>query len=308
MNTLTATSLNGALFESCARVLEQSPDHRVLRRLSVDTSPMTRPLMFDDACILAVDVETTGVDPETCKIIEFAARPIIADGDGAVVEVGEPASWLEDPGVPLPPEIVALTGLSDADLAGRRIDDDAVMQLVAASAYVIAHNALFDRSFIDARFPNLPRRRWLCSFADLDWRGLGFEGRGLNALLMQQGLFQAADAHRAREDVDALVGLLRTPLRGGRTVVGELLRAGQEAKLWIEATGAHYEARNALKARGYRWNPACRVWGRELPCQRRDEELAWLSQHVYPSDLEPCATGPTIFVVGAFDRHLRRRS
>jgi hypothetical protein len=31
--------------------------------------------------------------------------------------------WFEDPGVPIPPAISALTGISDADVAGQRIDE-----------------------------------------------------------------------------------------------------------------------------------------------------------------------------------------
>lgn len=185
--------------------------------------------------------------------------------------------WLEDPGIPLPPEIVELTGLTDADLAGRRLDDAAIMTLFADADLVVANNAQFDRGFIDVRFPSLARRPWVCSLADIDWRQLGFEGRALNALLMQCGLFQPAAAHRAGADVDALIGVLRTSLQEGGAIAGALIAAAQKPTLQIEATGAHYDARLALRARNYRWNrdQRCkRVWMKHIPIERRDEELA----------------------------------
>jgi len=42
-----------------------------------------------------------------------------------------PASGLEEPGIPLPPEITRLTGITDKMVAGHRIDDAAVDGLLA---------------------------------------------------------------------------------------------------------------------------------------------------------------------------------
>ena len=46
--------------------------------------------------------------------------------------------------------------------------------------------------------------------------------------------------------------------------------------LLVEATNAPFEAKDALKARGYRWQAAARIWQTELPDQQEDEERAWL--------------------------------
>ena len=64
---------------------------------------------------VVVDVEATGLDIESDTVIEFAGRPFQFDRlTGEVVEVGPVVSCLHDPGVPLSPEIVRLTGITDA--------------------------------------------------------------------------------------------------------------------------------------------------------------------------------------------------
>ena len=61
--------------------------------------------------------------------------------------------WLEDPGFSIPPEITKITGITDKMVAGRRIDDGAVNDLVNRVVPVIAHNADFDRRFLEKRVP-----------------------------------------------------------------------------------------------------------------------------------------------------------
>ncbi|WP_294532307.1 3'-5' exonuclease, partial [uncultured Rhodoblastus sp.] len=263
--------LEAARLETLAQILEASPDYRVLRALDIKATPEPPPGMFDDVRVLVVDVETTGLDAAADTIVEIAARPIVMDYLGAVVHIGEAVAFFQDPGSPLPLEIIALTGLTDDDLRGQNIDDDAVHKLFENAELVIAHNANFDRRFIERRFPSLPLRPWACSFAEIDWRAEGFEGKGLNALLMQIGLFQPA-AHRAANDVDALVGLLMANLSEERTVVKTLFESSRRPSLLFEATGSAFATKGVLRARGYQWSQASGVWSREVQLPERAEE------------------------------------
>lgn len=136
---------------------------------------------------LVVDVETTGLDQETDVVIELAMRRFRYDDDGTIVEIGRGWSWRQDPGFPLSPEIIELTGLTDADLASQSIDDDVVHRIVAEAGLIIAHNAAFDRPMLEKRFPDMPGRPWACSCDQIDWRAAGFEGRSLGYLAMQAG-------------------------------------------------------------------------------------------------------------------------
>lgn len=74
---------------------------------------------------LVGDCETTGVGDDDV-IIEFALRRFRADPDGVIVKIDRACSWLEDPGRDLPENIVRLTGITDADVAGSlRVADGA---------------------------------------------------------------------------------------------------------------------------------------------------------------------------------------
>jgi len=63
---------------------------------------------------------------------------------------------------------------------------------------VVAHNAKFDRMFMEKRFPIFETLPWACSFAQVDWPGEGVGSAKLEYIAYQYGLFYGA--HRA--DVD----------------------------------------------------------------------------------------------------------
>ena len=109
----------------------------------------------------------------------------------------------------------------------------------------MSHNAGFDRPFIEKRL-GLSGLAWICSLNDLDWREWGFEGRSLAQLLWQCGWFY--EAHRASTDVNALLHLLDHRLSPDQAVMKALLE-GARCPTWvIEAVGAPFSARVALKA------------------------------------------------------------
>ena len=112
--------------ESLARQLEASPDYRVLRRF-VPPSRYHEGDGSPTATGVVVDVETTGLDPTRDKIIEFCGVPFEFEREsGRILAVREAVSYLEDPGRPIPAEVTKLTGITDAMVAGKRIDEAAV--------------------------------------------------------------------------------------------------------------------------------------------------------------------------------------
>ena len=78
-----------------------------------------------------LDVETTGRDIETDNIIELAIRRFRFNDAGEVTAIGRCYSWFQDPGVPLAPEIIDLTGLTDDDVRGQEIDTRAAASVMA---------------------------------------------------------------------------------------------------------------------------------------------------------------------------------
>ena len=125
-----------------AATLEASGQFRVLRKLQ----PRTRFFEPDGSRArlgLLVDVETTGLDPARHEIIELAMVPFTYALDGRVFEVGEPFHQLRQPADRIPPEITAVTGITDEMVAGKAINPAEVSAFAAPAALVIAHNAAF---------------------------------------------------------------------------------------------------------------------------------------------------------------------
>lgn len=263
--------------ERAAAVLEAHSHYRVLRILPpLDLLPLPQPEgRLRTAAVL--DTETTSLDPATGSIIELAICPVTFDARARIVAIGPVHDWLEDPGHSLPQEIARLTGLTDADLAGRRIDDAAALAILTHADLLIAHNAGFDSGWIEQRYPAIAGKPWCCSMRDIAWRDFGIEARQLGGLLAEvAGFFNAR--HRADADVAALVALLASTLSAGRTACSEMILHAQRPTVRITADGAPYEVKDRLKSRGYRWDQAGRRWWKEVADHALDDEREWLAE------------------------------
>ncbi|WP_371933048.1 hypothetical protein [Bradyrhizobium sp. CCGUVB23] len=64
---------------------------------------------------------------------------------------------------PIPPEVIALTGITDEVVAGQRIDEATVSSFTDDAVIVIAHNASFDRKFAERYWPIFQRKACGCS-------------------------------------------------------------------------------------------------------------------------------------------------
>ncbi|MES2095902.1 MAG: 3'-5' exonuclease [Pseudomonadota bacterium] len=279
-------------------------DWRVLRRLDVPEGETGVGGRFDTVIGVVVDCETTGIGDDDV-IIELALRRFRADPDGTIVKIDRPYAWFEDPGRDLPDDIKRLTGITDADLAGQVIDDEAAVRLLKSADFVCAHNAMFDRGHVERRLPGAVGLAWACTCADVDWRANGFDGRSLGWLLAQIGYFHGA--HRAGDDVDAVIALLQHRFPGGSTALAEMLATARAPSWRFRAVGAAFELKDQLRLRGYRWDADGdqKCWWREVPDGRRTEEEWWLAGQVYSAQARPKALGPIVERVTWHERYAR---
>ncbi len=272
--------------EAMALALEKHGDYRVQRRLKPRLQwPAAT---HDDVThVVVLDTETTGLDASKEVIIELALLRVDIDNHtGLPVGNVQVYDGLEDPGRPIPKEVVAITGITDADVQGQRLDTDRVLEMMQGVDVVIAHNAGFDRPFVEARLPQFSKVRWACSFADIDWKAQGRSSAKLESLAQALGLFY--DAHRAEMDCHALLAVLAAalphvvPAHGAKTGLAEMLAAAKEPSYRLSATNAPFDSKDILKARGYRWNADQRVWQTRLPStDALKTEFAWLREHAY---------------------------
>jgi DNA polymerase-3 subunit epsilon/ATP-dependent DNA helicase DinG len=106
-----------------------------------------------DRILVAVDLETTGYEAETEQIIEIGAIRLTVSPAGTVT-LGQRFLTFADPGRPLTPPIVRLTGIRDEDLLGAPSAEDAVARFVTFAfrdgpPCFVGHNVGFDVSFLE---------------------------------------------------------------------------------------------------------------------------------------------------------------
>ena len=282
MTHITNAVPAGAVPPACAG----DPDVRILRRASsLNDFPLAERVNGTVRRVAIVDTETTGTDVLHDEIIDIAVVVIEVDEAGEIVGIASAGQALRDPHMPIPAAITRLTGITDADVAGKAIDLDRLERLLRSVDVRVAHSAAFDIGFIENLMPSLAGAAWACSMRDFDWPGAGFDGAKLGHVLMQIGRFN--DAHRAMADVVSLLHLLAHRLDDGRTVLGQLLKNAATPSLRIEATGAPFDRRSALKGRGYRWDPRGRVWWCEITEDEHEAEALWLQREVTPHGPTP---------------------
>ena len=281
--------------EGLAELLEKSEDYRVLRRVPTHYANMPESGAPEGRCLALIDLETSGLDPDQDKIIELALMLVWIDEAANVVGHFGPLSWQEDPHVELSPEIVMLTGLSNQDLIGKRINDAAVMGLLSRADLLVAHNASFEIAWLERRYEELCEAPWACSMADIDWLKAGCDGRSQQHLLGQHGWF--SNAHRAGDDVWSLFMLLQEQRAGwerkSRSHIQRLIAGADRMTMRLEAVGAPIKKKDLLKARGYRWNG--RVWWKEIELPDVAQEQAWFFRSGLPA--------PKLSEVTAQERH-----
>jgi DNA polymerase III subunit epsilon len=279
MSDKTASDADQTVLDAVA-ILEAHPDYRVLKRLEVAADFGVRPA-GPTAAAVVLDTETTGMNRDKDQIIELAlVRFEYGTETGEIARITDVYSGLEDPGRPIPPESTAIHGITDAMVAGHALDEGRIAALVQGTTIVVAHNATFDRPFVEARLPAFAALAWGCSLEQVPWAEEGFRGAKLEYLGWASGFFY--DAHRSETDCRALLEVLRRPLpKSGRIAFKQLLDAAAEPALRLWATGSPFESKDLLRERGYRWDAERRCWHRVVPKAIAKEESEWLKAEVY---------------------------
>ncbi len=167
-----------------------------------------------DHPIALIDVETTGRDSSTDRVIEVG----IALGRGGVVVARY--NWLINPGGPISPESTAVHGIKDEDVKDSPSFAEIAHEIAQALAGTIpaAYNAGFDRAFMLAEFGRtghaFPKNAALTQGTEwidpLVWaRELQREekSRALGDVAQRLGV-ALENAHRASEDAEAALLVL----------------------------------------------------------------------------------------------------
>ncbi|GAM10344.1 DNA polymerase III PolC-type [Geobacter sp. OR-1] len=290
--------------ETAINALIATGSTKISRKVDLDSDPrFTRKSVNTAKTAICLDVETTGLNYTVDKAIEVGIVAFEFDPDTAdIIRVVDRYSGFEDPCRPITAEITALTGITDEMVRGKFFDDGRVNHLANTASLVIAHNAGFDRKFVEERFPSFNKLPWACSIEQIDWKNENFSTRTLEYLLFKFGLF--VDAHRALNDAEGVLGILLGKLPvSNRLVFRSLLdrHLDETTKIW--AVGAPFDKKDLLKQRNYRWNDGTdgrsKAWWTTIPCCQEKDELCWLAKEIYQDGK---ITDVEVFRVSAQDR------
>lgn len=290
-------------YEAMAASLEASGGYRILRRLAPRPT-IAPPPGVELRWGLFVDVETTGLDPARDEIIELAMVPFSFGTDGGVYGLAEPFAQLRQPSKSIPPEITAITGITNAMVAGYSIEPATVTAFAAPASLIVAHNAAFDRRFLERFCQTFTTKPWACSMSQVDWSAAGFEGTKLAYLAAAAGFFY--DRHRAVHDCLAAVELLAARHHpSGQTSLKHLLETARMPTWRIWAEHSPFDLKDHLKARGYRWNAegigGPKAWYVDVSEAQRDAELNFLKTEIYRREYAPLMRR-----IDAYDRFSER--
>jgi DNA polymerase III subunit epsilon len=270
--------------EEAERIIEASPDHRLLRRVPPLSAWALPRASGELRRAIFVDTETTGLE-ERDEVIELALVPFDYERDtGAIVavDVARTLSGLRQPSFPIPGDAARVHGITDAHVAGATISDDAVCAVIEDAHLIVAHNAAFDRPMVEKHWPMFETKHWACSLVDVDWKSEGLGSAKLDYLLMRQGWFH--DGHRALSDALATIFLLSLPLPvSGKSALAALLECARRPLRAVRAEETAFEQRAALKGRGYRWDEGAtgrpKAWWKLTDDPQA--EIDWLRAEIY---------------------------
>ncbi len=154
-----------------------------------------------DGETVVFDIETTGLNPKTCQIIEIAAI-IISDG----VQRESFHTYVKPDG-PIPYEITKLTGIDDSMVEDAQGQEEAVRAFLAFAGDrpLCAHNASFDVSFMRAACETFQIKKEFCAIDTLEMARVllpQLKRHKLNIIADELGF--TFNHHRAEDDTAVL--------------------------------------------------------------------------------------------------------
>ncbi len=200
------------LYERLFKVYELTGlvDHRIVNGNSVlyhkEKHTELDDMSFFKGNAAFIDVETTGLSGNG-EVVELAIVLVEFNKyKGTVTRILDEYSGLRMPNCRIDPGAMEVHGLTPQKLRGKKLNNQKIKELLSKADYLIAHNASFDRRFVNSLFPETRNMRWLCSMNGVKWNKKGFKSKKLETLLKKHKV-NYDQSHRALDDVKATIKL-----------------------------------------------------------------------------------------------------
>lgn len=217
--------------------------------------------------ILFLDVETTGLNPLEDRVVEIGANLYCTDTKRTL----RSCSFLTtDDTIKISPQITAINKISQEMLDKNGVDFKSVLPLltdnfVRRSDFLCAHNAPFDRGFLEAELKRFGypiwNKPWIDTCVDLPFPET-LTTRKLTYLAVEHG-FLNPFPHTALSDV------LTTQKILGEYDVAKIISRSETPNITIVAL-VDYANREKASKRGYRWAAGTKRWMKVI----KETELA----------------------------------
>lgn len=222
--------------------------YMVLKGIETDVDPHKEKQVGENVGIF-IDVETTGLEHEKDEIIQLSMVKFIYNQQGEITRIQAKFDQLNEPkNNGIPNRITYLTGITDEMVEGKVIDPELVRSFTAEANVIVAHNADFDRRFVEKFFPFFQHHNWACSMSQINWEWAG--SSKLEFLMFKMGYFYRA--HNAINDCFAGIELLKSiDLEIGQPFMNEMLKNAREVQYRLWALKSPFEKKDILSDRGY---------------------------------------------------------
>ncbi len=246
--------------------------------------------MTDDGQrILAFDLETTGLEAERDRILEFCFIEV----DAQLNQVGTPFSALVDPETEIPEQIQQITGITPDMVAGKPPfrQHAARIQRLIEGALLVAHNHRFDVAFLHAELSRAGQSGLAPNHPCIDTLGVEriVNGHNLEACFERYTGEKLEGAHRSQADTEATLAVLRGQIERHKAVLGEdpagltQTRLAQlrdpEAEVWTWLDHGHrfYQDASGVVRFGFSKH-------RHEPVADHMDFLQWMRSRDFPTD------------------------
>lgn len=205
--------------------------------------------------VLGVDVETTGLDPKSDEVIELGyalwdwgkRKPIVC------------GSFLMQPSRPLTEEIKLVTGIEDGDFdfqSEYRLSWEKFLEVEKHADYLMAHNATFDKAFVEKSLSSLEMRpvnkTWIDTLVDIEFDKQKSKYKNLTYLAATHG-FVNPFPHRALFDVLSMLKI------ASNYDLGPMALSAVSPMITVHAL-VDFNGRDEAKKAGFIWNPNDKKW------------------------------------------------
>ena len=194
--------------EIASAVLPGTPQTVIDAYRTLEERAATRDFGLIEDDVVVLDTETTGLSSQENELIEIAAARLRGR---EIVERFQ--TFVHPTAGPIPAEIVKLTGITNADVADApsAVEAVAALRTFVDGRPVIAHNANFDRTFIESvKGGVFVSDLWIDSLA---LSRIALPRLASHKLAVMAELFGCTSVeHRAMADVEALCGVWRVLL------------------------------------------------------------------------------------------------